>query len=103
MSIDLEKDRRETMRWLILRPLEAGGSLGCGEALIRATVDGEIPDGTAREIRTQLDYLERRELVTISGRDRPTWIAKLTRIGTDVVEYTVPCDPGIDRPTCWNQ
>ena len=97
-SIDLEKDRRETIRWIILQTLEAAGAYGCGEAIITSTVCSASPDATAREIRTQLDYLERRELLTISGRDSLNWIAKLTRLGTDVAEYTVPCEPGIKRP-----
>lgn len=98
MNIDLEKDRRETIRWIILLALQAGGEDGTAEPLIASAVRQVAKDATDREIRIQLDYLERRELLIISGRDRPIWFAKMTRLGTDVAEYTVSCEPGIKRP-----
>jgi hypothetical protein len=53
---------------------------------------------TRLELRRELDYLEERELLEISGRDSVQWNAKLTRVGVDLVEYTIPCEPGIARP-----
>jgi hypothetical protein len=99
MTVDFTKARRESLRWYLLLTLQKGGYLGCGEMILLTTINGVVPDATAREIRTELDYLEHRQLVEISHRDSPSWIAKLSRTGTDLVEYTVPCEPGIARPT----
>lgn len=101
MTVDFQKARRESLRWYILLTLQKGSYLGCGEMILRTTVIQEhvAPDATAHEIRAELDYLEHRQLVEISHRDSPSWVAKLTRAGIDLVEYTVPCEPGIARPT----
>jgi hypothetical protein len=96
--IDPEKARRENLRWFILLTLNAARPLGTSEAVMLSTVRGIIPDCTSRELRNELKYLECRELVIIKGIDSPCWHAELTRIGVDLVEYTVPCEAGIARP-----
>lgn len=100
MDFDLEKARREELRWVILRTLYSAQEIGASENIICRTVDGAIPDVTASEIRRGLDYLEERKLVSVN-RNRPCWFAKINRCGIDVVEYTVDCDPGIARPRKW--
>jgi hypothetical protein len=95
---DITKARRETLRWLILLTLNAARPVGASELIVMDALRQAQPDVTEREARVELDYLEERELVEISGRESPYWFAKLTRIGIDVVEYTVDCDPGIARP-----
>lgn len=97
-AVDFQKNRRESLRWYLLLTLHNGGYLGCSEPLMHSTVSEIVVGVTAGEIRRELDYLEHRGLLEIRGRDRPAWIATLTRNGTDIVEYTVPCDPGIARP-----
>jgi hypothetical protein len=97
-AIDLTKSRRESTRWLILLTLNAARPLGAGENLLRTTIAQEITDITAHEIRRELDYLTARELAIWHHSDLPHWRAELTRIGIDVAEYTVDCDPGIARP-----
>jgi hypothetical protein len=99
MSVDLEKARREGMRWLLLVALNAGRPIGAGEATLLSAIRGEYPDVTHLELRRELDYLADRKLVEISGKDAPSWHAELNRYGVDVVEYTLPCEPGIARPT----
>lgn len=98
LPFDPEKSHRETLRWLILLTLNASRPLGAGELLLLDTVRQGVPDCTPRALRIELDYLMERELLHLDGRDTPQWRAKLTRIGTDVVEYAAPCDPGIARP-----
>lgn len=97
LPFDPEKSRRETLRWMILLTLNAGRPLGAGESLLLETVRQVIPC-TVRELRNELDYLAERELIHLEGCDGPQWRAKLTRHGTDIAEYTVPCQPGIARP-----
>ncbi|WP_290889419.1 hypothetical protein [Arenimonas sp.] len=96
--IDLEKARRETLRWLILLTLDKARPLGASEGLILSVI-AQVPQPvTAHELRREMDYLADRQLISIAGRESPQWHAELTRDGVDVVEYTVPVDPGIARP-----
>lgn len=97
-AIDPEKARRENLRWYILLTLNSARPLGASEMIILTTVQGIVVDATPRDIRTELDYLRQRDLITLKRSDTPVWHAGLTRIGIDVVEYTVPCDAGIARP-----
>ncbi len=100
-DIDLERARREEMRWRILRVLDAGRPSPLPETLIlRALQDVAIP-ASPHGLRRELDYLEDRKLITLAKRDSPTWVAELTHYGVDLVEYTVECFPGIARPTKW--
>ena len=50
-------------------------------------------------LEVENEYYEQcRELVALKNIDSPCWHADLTRIGVDLVEYTVSCEPGIARP-----
>jgi hypothetical protein len=98
MSIDQEKIRRETMRWLVILTLNNAQPIGAYEELVLSTVQAMFPDATALEVRRVLDYLSDRELVKLNKEPGGRWFADLTRHGTDLAEYTVDCDPGIARP-----
>lgn len=98
MQIDLEKQKREQVRWLILDTLNAARPLGANEHLLLSTIREVIADVTPRDLRRELDYLEERGLVRLRNHDVPAWQAELTRDGIDVAEYTVECDRGIARP-----
>jgi hypothetical protein len=39
-----------------------------------------------------------RNLISIDHQPDGRWFCKLERYGVDVVEYTVPVEPGIARP-----
>lgn len=99
-TVDMEKARKEELRWLILMALNAARPIGTTETIIRRAVESEIPDLTDHEIRCELDYLKERDLIELDTK-RPAWFAKLNRYGIDVVEYTVDCHPGIARPAKW--
>jgi hypothetical protein len=98
--MDMEKARREDLRWLILRSLYAAQPIGTSEMIIRTAVEPIVPGVTELEIRNQLDYLTQRKLIE-TEKNRPVWFAKINRYGIDVVEYTLDCDPGIARPKKW--
>lgn len=100
-EVDLDRAQREEARWRILRALDAGRPLPVSETIILRTLQDIRLPMTPHGLRRELDYLETRELIEITGRAEPTWCAHLTRIGVDVVEYTVECDPGIARPPKW--
>ncbi|MBS0212322.1 MAG: hypothetical protein JSR26_03960 [Proteobacteria bacterium] len=98
MSIDMHRQRREQLRWILLLALNHARPYGCVEIVLQATAQGVYPDATALEIRRELDYLEDRQLITLEKAPHGTWHAELTRIGVDIAEYTIECDPGIARP-----
>lgn len=72
--------------------------MGCHDSTALATVQGVYADATKLEVRRELDYLAERELITLDKLPDGRWIAKLNRLGVDLVEYTIECEPGIARP-----
>ena len=98
-NIDHARLRREALRWLILLTLNNARPIGAFEGLVLSVAQSEYPDATALELRREMDYLNERALVELDKQPSGRWFAKLTREGVDVAEYTVPCDPGIARPT----
>ena len=99
MTPDLEKARRENLRWLILLALNSAHPVGASEQVVMSALMPMLPDLTLLDLRRNLDYLAGRNLITITGRDsQPQWFCKLDRYGIDVVEYTIACEPGIARP-----
>lgn len=99
MNPDIEKSRRENLRWMILQALQSAQPVGASEQIVHSAISPMLPDLTQLELRKNLDYLAGRELIEISGRNtQPQWFCKLARYGIDIVEYTVDCDAGIARP-----
>jgi hypothetical protein len=100
MNMDMQKARREEMRWNILRALYAAQPIGTSEAIIKTALIEIVPDVTILDIRREMDYLAERQLIEIE-KNRPVWFAKINYHGIDFVEYTVDCRPGIARPEKW--
>lgn len=98
MHADVAKVRREHLRWLIILTLNNARPVGSLEGPILCVAQSEYPDATALELRRELDYLDDRELVTVVKRPDGRWFAELTRLGVDLAEYTISCEPGIARP-----
>src|SRR5687768_1311140 len=96
--MDMEKTRRENIRWHILVAVNAGAPHPVAETLVLSAIQSIPLECTALELRRQLDYLEDRKLVMLKRHEGAPWTAELTRHGVDVVEYTVECEPGIARP-----
>ena len=100
-EVDLERAQREEARWRILRALDAGRPMPVSESVIwRTLTDATVP-ASPQQVRRELVYLQEKLLLSILNREGPTWSAQLTAHGTDVVEYTVECPPGINRPQKW--
>jgi len=87
----------------LIEPVAPGPSIiRTTETIIKNAIEPVMLDITLLEIRRELDYLEDRELLAVErSRVVPVWSAKINRLGVDLVEYTVPCDPGIARPEKW--
>lgn len=96
--IDQSKVRRESMRWLIILTLNNARPIGAYEELVLATLHAMYQDATPLEVRRELDYLADRKLVDLKKEPSGRWFADLARLGVDLAEYTVDCDPGIARP-----
>lgn len=96
--IDQAKQRREFMRWVLLLGLYNARPIGAWEEVLLSIMLGVWSDATKHEVRLALDYLGDRRLVEVTKEPSGRWKAELNRYGVDVVEYTVPCEPGIARP-----
>lgn len=95
---DSARVRRESLRWYLLLAVHNARPEAVCEDIIQATMRAIYPDVTHLEVRQQLDYLADRELLKIRREPSGRWWAELTRIGVDLVEYTIDCEPGIARP-----
>lgn len=96
--MDMEKARREQIRWLTLVAVNAGRPVPVAEPLILGAIQAVPVQCTALELRREMDYLEDRKLVTLRRPEGAAWSAELTRHGVDFVEYTIEAEPGIARP-----
>ena len=86
---DLQKIRRENMRWNLLLGLNNSRPIGAFEEVLLSIMQAIYPDATQNEARRELDYLFGRRLVELKKRPDGRWHAELSRDGVDVVEYTV--------------
>jgi len=83
MSPDLEKARRENLRWLILLALNSAQPVGASELVVFSAITPMLPDLTQLELRRSLDYLVERDLITVTGRGgQPQWFCKLGPVNT---------------------
>lgn len=96
--VDPARVRREHMRWVLILTLNNARPMGCYDSVALATIQGVYPDATELEVRRELDYLAERELIDLDKKPDGRWIAKLNRLGVDLAEYTIDCEPGIARP-----
>lgn len=100
---DLIKARRELLRWELIRTLNNARPLGALDVLLLSVMQAIFSDCTAKELHTELEYLEDRKLVEVDKKPDGHWHSKLTHYGVDVAEYTVNCFAGIARPpNYWN-
>lgn len=96
--MDMEKARREQIRWLVMVAVNAGRPEPVAEPLVLSAIQGVPVQCTALELRREIDYLEDRKLVTTSRHEGAPWTVELSRHGVDFVEYTIDAQPGIARP-----
>lgn len=96
--VDIARVRRESLRWSLLVALNKTRPYTASEVLLLDIARAIYPDATALELRRELDYLADRKMLELSKQPSGDWFADLTRLGVDIVEYTVECGPGIARP-----
>ena len=90
--------KKENGRWIMLVAVAAGGHLGATEDMILAALRPSWLDAHRGWVRDELAYLESRKLVELEKRSLKPWRVTLTRHGRDIVDYTVDCEAGIERP-----
>ncbi|EAA2780363.1 hypothetical protein JFZ42_000463 [Salmonella enterica] len=95
---DIIRVRRESLRWSLLVALNKSRPYTTSEQLLFDVARSIFPDATKLEVRQEMDYLSDRRLIEITRQPSGMWFADLTRVGIDLAEYTIPCDPGIARP-----
>jgi hypothetical protein len=98
IRLQAQRARREFMRWVLLLAANINRPVHSSVRFLLQVVQGEYADATELEVRRELDYLDSRELLTITVDPLNQISVDLTRDGIDVVEYTVACDAGIMRP-----
>lgn len=96
--VDITRVRRESLRWSLLVALNKTRPYTASETLLLDVSRAIYPDTTPLELRRELDYLADRKMVELEKKPSGDWFADLTRLGVDLVEYTVECGPGIARP-----
>ncbi len=96
--VDITRVRREYLRWSLLVALNKTRPYTASETLLLEVSRAIYPDTTQLELRRELDYLADRKMVELERRPSGDWFADLSRLGVDIVEYTVECSPGIARP-----
>lgn len=92
-------EEKPVMRWYLLQAAAMGGHIGATEAMAQKVMV-EVTPGSAsqKNIRDELDYLAKRDLIAIETSEITPWRYKLTRHGQDLVDYTIDCEAGIARP-----
>lgn len=98
MPIDLDKSRREGMRWYLLVAMHRAEPLGCGDVMLKTIMDDIYGEVTPTELHQQLSYLEKRKMVMLTKNPDGHWHGRCTALGIDVVDYTADCRAGIARP-----
>ncbi|MDP8179095.1 hypothetical protein QJU87_05250 [Pasteurella skyensis] len=86
------------MRWQLLNILHKAVPYTTSEQFLFDVVSGIYPKVTKLEIRQQLDYLTDRKLIELDKQPHGVWFAEISRLGVDIVEYTIDCQAGIARP-----
>jgi hypothetical protein len=98
-----DKVRREAVRWHLMQIANVSRPQGMYTGAMLPILQSVYPDASELEVRRQLDYLQERDVVKIDIDPMGRWFVTLTRWGVDIVEYTVPCEPGISRPQIHGQ
>ena len=94
----MQKARTEGIRWQMISILNKARPHTTSEQFLIDVLRQLYPDITGIELRRELDYLADRKLVDIVKQPIGLWFADLTRLGVDIAEYTIGCQPGIARP-----
>ena len=94
----IQDARTAGLRWQLIGILNKTRPHTASEQYLFDVLSLIYPDVTKIELRRELDYLQDRELLTLTKQPIGLWFADLTRHGVDIAEYTIECEAGIARP-----
>lgn len=96
-NIDIEK--KKIARWRILKILNTARPDSIGDDLIFDTLTDCDLHITKAGMVKEIDFLRTAGLVNLKrcGQDE-AWLTHITAEGVNVVEYSVSCPAGINRP-----
>jgi repressor of nif and glnA expression len=77
---------RAIVRGMFLTALEYDKNHQLSDVALKATIRGAGYEYTIDQVRHQMEYLEGKYLIQIKKQSRNLWLAKLTDMGTDVLE-----------------
>ncbi|KFX06983.1 hypothetical protein KP22_02520 [Pectobacterium betavasculorum] len=96
--------QQESMRWHLLIALNKTRPYTANEMFLLAVMQRLYADTSEQELRQALDYLADRKMAVLTKEVDGVWLANLTRLGVEMVEYTVDGVVGIARPEkYWDQ
>lgn len=91
----VRQERRERLRWRCLKTIYYGGEgLGCSDQIILQVVSTEGFQCVLAELRRELEYLEKAELIGIERR-ATAWKCSTTLEGAMVCEGNQDCPKGL--------
>jgi hypothetical protein len=97
----IDRVRRESLRWQILLVLYHCRENFTRESQILAVIDDSIDNCFMHELRRELSYLESKKLLKIEQKSTAcgkVWSAQIEHAGVDFVEYNSDDLTGIARP-----
>ena len=78
---NIEKIRRESIRWQILITLNTARPIGAFEKLVLSVIQAEFPDSTQNEVRRECEYLHSRRLLDIPRSPMAAGLSRLPGMG----------------------
>jgi hypothetical protein len=100
-KIGLEQRTREFTRWMILRMLYACRPGAANERIILRVLQGLDFNCELHDVREAIDYMQLIGLAEARQNRRTGARARLTGLGTAVVEYSTRAPSGVGRPRSW--
>lgn len=94
----IQHARTASIRWQLINLLNKTRPHTTSEQYLLDVLRLIYPDVSKLELRRELDYLQDRDLITLTKQPIGLWFADLTRYGVDLAEYTIECEAGISRP-----
>ncbi len=85
---DFKAVRLKQIRRIVLELLKLVGMTGANEGIIISVVNSRKLNVTTFEMRNELDYLAQRNVITVDRGN--TWFAKLTPVGSDIIDGITP-------------
>ncbi len=96
--MEMSRLRQESMRWHVLVTLSRARPYPVSLFFLLEVMRGIYPDVTAPELRRALDYLTDSHTISVKPEPYGSETVSLTRLGEDLVDYTVDSLPGIAHP-----